>query len=49
MTFIKQILNLWRICRQPHNIRHLSVNPKSRAADKEWHIGRKITGMETER
>ena len=54
MTLIKQIINLIRIQKSddPHDkgiITRLSVNPRKRAAVKEWHIGRKITGMENER
>ncbi len=53
MKFIKQVINLWRIqkSKNPYDkglIRHLSVNPNDRAAVKEWHIGQKVTGTETQ-
>lgn len=51
MTFFKLVINLWRTCQNPTAydkgiIRHLSVNPKERAAVKKWHIAQEITRTE---
>ena len=54
MTFLKLVINLWRICQNPTSydkgiICHLSVNPGKRVAVTEWHTAQKITGTECEK